>query len=189
MLGVVGAGAAAVYALVVDGALTIDIGMGRRHCALGPISLDVSAPREVVFDVISAPYLGRVPRALGTEIDVLERASDMVLAAHHTDVGGGRTATTVETVRFERPDRVNFRLVRGPVPEVVESFELAVAPDGGTTLSYTGSMATDGWGIGARWGQLVANKWEQTVRSSLERIAAEAERRAAVQVGQRRPRP
>jgi hypothetical protein len=31
---------------------------------------------------------------------VLERSSDLVLAAHLTDVGWGLTTTTVETVRF-----------------------------------------------------------------------------------------
>ena len=29
-----------------------------------------------------------------------------------------------ETVRFERPHRVSFRLVKGPVPHVLERFEL-----------------------------------------------------------------
>jgi Polyketide cyclase / dehydrase and lipid transport len=188
MLGVLGVGAAAVYTLIVEGAVTIDVGVGRRRRALGPIRKDVAAPREVVFDVISAPYFGKAPRVMRAELEVLERATDMVLAAHHTDIGGGRTTTTVETVRFERPDRINFRLVRGPVPEVVETFELAVAADGGTTLSYTGTLATDWWGLGARWGQLVAHKWEETVGSSLERIAAEAERLAAAHLRSRGPR-
>jgi hypothetical protein len=39
----------------------------------------------------------------------------MVLAAHFTDVGR-LLATTLETVRFEPPIRVHFRLVRGLVP-------------------------------------------------------------------------
>jgi hypothetical protein len=38
----------------------------------------------------------------------------MVLAAHFTPITFG-VATTVETVRFERPERVDFRVVRGPV--------------------------------------------------------------------------
>jgi hypothetical protein len=31
----------------------------------------------------------------------------------------------VETVRFTRPERVDFRLVRGPVPLVVEAFVIS----------------------------------------------------------------
>jgi len=42
----------------------------------------------------------------------------------------------VETVRFTRPGRVDFRLVRGPVPHVVEAFVLTEQPDGaGTRLA------------------------------------------------------
>jgi hypothetical protein len=36
------------------------------------------------------------------------------------------------------------------------------------------------WLLGQRWGDVVAQKWEQTVAASLEMVAAEAERRAAV---------
>ena len=70
----------------------------------------------------SAPYLGRTPRALADKLQVWERGSDLVLAAHVTQVKCG-TTTTLETVRFERPNRIDFRLVRGgPVPHLVESF-------------------------------------------------------------------
>jgi hypothetical protein len=74
--------------------------------------------REQVFDLIAEPYLGRAPRALADKVRVLERGSDMVLAAHFTPLGGrlGLVAQPVETVRFIRPERLDFRLVRGPVP-------------------------------------------------------------------------
>lgn len=108
---------------MVRGALTLDLGVGRRIRPLGPISRAIAAPPDIVFDVIAGPYLGRTPRALRDELEVLERGSDMVLAAHFTTVGR-LTTTTVETVRFERPDRVTFRLVRGPVPYVEITTEL-----------------------------------------------------------------
>ena len=70
-----------------------------------------------------------------------ERGSDMVLAAHHTAVAG-RVTTTVETVRFDPPARIEFRLVRGPVPHVSESFVLREA-DSGTELTWDGGLGTD----------------------------------------------
>jgi len=91
------------YRLVVKGGLTIDTGIGRTVRPLGPLTVTIGAPREIVFDVIAEPYLGRAPRALADKIDVLERGSDMVLAAHRTSVSAGLVATTVETVRFNRP--------------------------------------------------------------------------------------
>ncbi len=104
----------------------------------------------------------------------------MVLAAHHTPVAGGRlTATTVETVRFTRPERVGFRLVRGPVPAVTEAFELTEHGPG-TRLEYTGELGTDLWALGRWWGGVVAPRWEATVASSLAAVKQEAERRAAL---------
>jgi hypothetical protein len=116
-----------------------------------------------------------------SKLDVLERGSDMVLAAHQTHAGG-LTATTVETVRFERPHRISFHLLRGPVPHVLEQFELR-PNDGGTELTYSGELGTDLWRLGQRWGDRVARTWEYAVERSLHDTCAEAERRA------RRPSP
>lgn len=177
---VAGTGAAAGYLGLVTGALPLDVGVGRRARPLGPQTVDVAAPREVVFDVIAQPYLGRATRAMREKVLVLERGSDMVLAAHHTPVASGRlTATTVETVRFTRPERVDFRLVRGPVPAVTESFTLT-EHGAGTRLVYEGELATDLWRAGQWWGGLVAPRWEATVAASLAAVRQEAERRAAL---------
>ena len=62
----VGAGVTAVgYIGLVTGACPIDVGIGRRVRPLGPQLVDMAAPREVVFDVIAQPYLGRVDAAQG----------------------------------------------------------------------------------------------------------------------------
>ena len=165
-----------VYRLLARGALTVDTGIGRRLRALGPVGFSIAAPREVVFDAIARPYLERTPRALQGELEVWERGSDMVLAAHFTPVKCGLT-TTLETVRVTRPERIDFRLVRGPVPQVVESFLLEPA-GGGTQLTWQGELGTDFWALGAWWGERVARQWERAVRRSLAAITAEAERRA-----------
>jgi hypothetical protein len=165
------------YRLLARGALTLDVGIGRRLRPLGPLSWRIEAPPEVVFEVISAPYLGRTPRALESKLRVVERGEDMVLAEHFTHVGR-LVATTLETVRFERPHRVSFRLVRGPVPHVAEEFLLREVA-GGTELEYTGVLGTDLWALGRWWGDRVARRWEAAVRSSLDTVKAEAERRAA----------
>jgi len=163
--------------LVARAGLTLDIGLGRRLRPLGPITLEIAAPPEVVFDVIAAAYLGRTPRALRGKLEVIERGADLVLAAHFTPVAPGLTVTTVETVRFERPHRISFRLVKGPVPHVLERYELR-ASQLGTAFEYHGELGTDLWAVGSIWGGVVAPSWEQTVSSSLEDIRAEAERRA-----------
>jgi Polyketide cyclase / dehydrase and lipid transport len=177
LTGCVALAARGLYRSCVSGAITIDLGVGRRLQPLGPVTRRIAAPRELVFDVISAPYLERTPRALEQKLQVWERGSDMVLAAHFTPVKCGVT-TTVETVRFERPGQVSFRVVRGPVPHVAESFVLAEV-DGATELTWEGQLGTDLWSFGAWWGSRVARSWTKVVRASLAEIAVEAERRAA----------
>jgi hypothetical protein len=171
------AAAGAAYVLVVRGALTVDLGVGRRTRVLGPLHVSIEAPPDVVFDVIAGPYLGRTPKAMESKLRVLERGADLVLAAHYTPLPAGLVATTVETVRFERPHRIDFRLVRGPVPHVVETFELR--PDGnGTEFVYSGELGTDLWGAGSWWGDRVAARWERAVGQSIASVKTESERRS-----------
>ncbi|MDI3406231.1 SRPBCC family protein [Streptomyces cavernicola] len=169
---------AAGYLGLVTGAVPVDVGVGRRTRPLGPQSVDIDAPRETVFDVVAGPYLGRTPRTMREKLSVLERGSDLVLAEHFTPIAGGRLrAVTVETVRFTRPERIDFRLVRGPVPHVTESFVLADA-GAGTRLVYEGELGTDLWRLGQWWGGAVAARWEAAVADALASVRAEAERRA-----------
>ena len=170
---------AVLYRLMIQGALTLDTGIGRRTRPLGPIHLDIAAPPETVFGIIAAPYLEKTPKAMEGKLRVLDRGSDLVLAEHFTGVCGGMTTTTVETVRFERPAFIHFRLLRGPVPHVVETFELQPS-DTGTAFTYTGEMGADFWAFGTWWANKVAGPWDAAVETSLASVKAEAERLASV---------
>jgi Polyketide cyclase / dehydrase and lipid transport len=165
------------YIGVVTGRLTFDLGLGRRTRPLGPFHLDIAAPRETVFAVAAAPYADRQPRAMREKVEILERAGQMVLAAHRTPVGSGLTAVTVETVTLDPPKRMGFRLLRGPVPHVTETFTFDETADG-TRLSYSGELGTDLWRLGQAWGDLVARSWVDVVRDSMATIKTESERRA-----------
>ncbi len=90
-------------------------------------------------------------------------------------------------MRFSRPDRVDFRLTRGPVPHVVEQFVLTEI-DGRTRPAYTGELGTDLWALGVQWGNIVAGPWERTVAGTFAAVKAEAERRANRRAGKRRQR-
>lgn len=166
--------------LLIRGALTLDTGWGRRTRPLGPQLVRIAAPRQLVFDLLAAPYRTDPPRAFRDTIEVLDRGHDMVLAAHRTKIGR-LTAVTVETVTFASPERIGFRLVRGPVPFVVEQFALTELEAGWLTeLEYTGQLGTDGWALGAAWGRRVARRWEQVVAHSLAQLKSAAEDVAAL---------
>jgi hypothetical protein len=168
------------YYLTVTGKMTLDTGWGRRVRPLGPFTIEIAAPPPVVFDVIAGPYLGRTPRAMKSKLRVVERGSDMALAEHYTPVHGGRlTAVTLEVVTFDRPHRVGFRLVRGPVPHVAEEFTLTER-DGATALAYAGELGTDCGVAGQWWAAAVAGSWEAAVHRSFAGIKDEAERRSGL---------
>lgn len=181
LVGVLSVGALAVAWLVLlqlRGVATLDLRLGRSIHALGPIVVRIEAPRELVFEQLSAPYLGRTPSGLREKLEVLERGSDMVLAAHRTKLRWF-TSTTVETVRFTPPERIDFRHVRGPAPYVVESFLLREV-DGGTQLEYTGDLGLDLWWLGRLWGRRsVVPVWNRVVKGSLSEVKAAAESRAS----------
>lgn len=176
MLGLLGAAGL----LTATGKLTLDVGWGRRARLLGPQRVRIAAPREMVFDLVRLPYgTAEPPRELRDKVLVLARGADMVLAAHRTKVGR-ITTVTVETVTFASPERISFRLVRGPVPLVTEEFVLRELDGGSATeLEYRGELWTDGWALGAAWGALVARQWEGTVARSLAGLKTSAEAKAA----------
>ena len=170
------AGCTASFLLLAMGRLSLDLGWGRSVHPLGPITVRIDAPRELVFDVLSAPYTGRASGGAG--IDVIARGGRLVVAAHHTRVHF-YTARTVEIVELEPPGRMSFRHLGGPVPHAVESFELRES-DGGTELRYGGEVGIDffvlGRVAGRRW---VRPQWERVVGEHLEDVRARAEQRAA----------
>ena len=174
----VGAGGAVTYVGLVTGRLSLDLGVGRRTRPLGPLVVDIAAPREVVYATATAPYAERRPRAMQDKVQILERGDGMVLAAHRTPVGGGLVAVTVETVTFTPLESIGFRLVRGPEPYVAETFALEETQSG-TRLTCTGELGTDLGALGQRWGDVVAGSWVATVRESLETIRTESERRSS----------
>ena len=167
------------FVLLSTGRLTLDTGWGRRMRSLGPQLVRIQAPREMVFDLAGVPYLSQnPPRELRDKVEVLERGDDVVIAAHKTRAGVF-TTVTVESVSFTRPERIAFRLLRGPVPFVAERFLLRETEGGAATeLEYSGELGTDFWGVGAAWGALVARYWERTVANALESLKVSAERTA-----------
>lgn len=159
------------------GRLTLDLGWGRSRHPLGPLDVIIEAPRDVVFDVVASPYLGRTPRDLRNRLEVLERGSDLVVAAYHTRLSL-LTSTTVESVRFEKPERISFRLLRGVAPSVTEEFTFQEAQDA-TRMAYRGELAMDFWVLGHLAGRfLVKTTWERVVRRHLGDVKAMAEGRA-----------
>ena len=103
------------YYLVVTGKLTIDTGWGRRVRPLGPFGVQIAAPASTVFDVIAAPTWAAPPTPCPATFRSSSAAPTWSWPEHYTPVHRGRlTAAALETVTFDCPHRIAFRLVRGP---------------------------------------------------------------------------
>jgi hypothetical protein len=175
------ASVACTFLLLAMGRLHLDLGWGRSIHQLGPIVTRIAAPRELVFEMIAAPYLGRTPG--GSGIEVLVRGEDLVVAAHDTRVHF-YTARTVEAVGFDPPERVGFSHLTGPVPHAVEEFALRKV-DGETELHYEGEIGIDFFAFGRiaarHW---VRPQWERVVREHLDDLKLRAEKRASFEANQ-----
>ena len=169
-------GVAAGFLLLAMGRLHLDLGWGRSLHELGPIEIEIAAPRDLVFGMISEPYLGRTPR--GSGIEVLAKSEDLAVAAHLSKVHFYE-ARTVEVIEFEAPARVGFRHLTGPVPYAVEQFVLGEA-GAGSTLRYGGEIGIDFFLLGRIAGRYwVRPQWERTVREHLDDLKERAELLAA----------
>jgi hypothetical protein len=190
----VGIGAAAALAgcsaglvgAMATGKLTLDLGCGRSLHQVGPLELYIEAPRDLVYEGLSSPYLGRTPSTLRGSLEVLERGQGMVLARHVSDlpVFGSLSykAVTVETVQFEPPERIAFRHVRGPVPHALEEFVLREQREA-TVLTYRGELGIDFWALGQLAGKhWVAPQWLAQVETHLHEIKTSAEARSAARL-------
>jgi hypothetical protein len=156
------------------GRLHLDLGWGRSLHQLGPIQMRIDARRELVYEILSAPYLGR---ARSESIDVLVRGESLIVAAHLTKVHFYRSRT-VEAIGLEPPARMSFRHLTGPVPYAVEEFRLAQDGDG-TELHYDGELGIDFFVLGRiaarRW---VVPQWRRAVGDHLDAVKTLAEQRA-----------
>ena len=170
-------GGAALFLALAMGRLHLDLGFGRSFHQLGPITTTIRAPRELVFEMIAAPYFGR-SSAAAAGIEVLAKSDGLVVARHHTRVHF-YTAQTTEAVDFTPPSRVGFRHLTGPVPYALEEFALQETA-AGTELHYSGQVGIDFWLLGRiagrRW---VRPQWERVVAAHIEDLKQRAETRAA----------
>jgi len=172
---ILGASAALFMALAM-GRLDLDLGIGRSLHQLGPLSTTIEAPRELVFEMIAAPYLSQGDHLPG--IEVLARSDTLVIARHHTRVHF-YTARTTEAVSFAPPERVGFSHLTGPVPYAREEFVLEETSTG-TELRYSGEIGIDFFVLGRIAGRhWVRPQWERVVAAHTSELKERAEARAA----------
>ena len=144
-------------------------------------SLFINAPRELVFQMLSAFGKGSLPGAQGESSRVLEREGNSITAEFVT-TSGRRTYRTIEKVHLYPPERITFRHLEGPLAFAEEEFNFLESGDG-TELQYSGGIECRvpwlpgiGWIIAMFY---VRPKYNAIIRNHMENTKAVAQARAA----------
>lgn len=149
-------------------------------------TLNINAPREMVFQMLAAFGKGAVGKSDRQDANsessrILERQGDVITAEFRTR-SGRRVYRTVEAVRLDPPRRVGFRHLDGPLSSSEEEFMLS-EEDQGTRLQYQGWFEYKvRWLPGMGWliaVLLIKGKYDGVIRDHMERLKATAEARAA----------
>ena len=143
--------------------------------------VSIKAPRQMVFQMLSAISSGSLFGAQGDSSRVLERHDDTIIAEFFTS-SGRRVYRTVEEVRLYPPEQVTFRHLEGPLDFAEEEFSLD-EQDRGTVVRYTGRieykvrwLPWTGWLIAMLY---IRPKYDRIISSHLEKLKTAAEARAA----------
>ncbi len=129
-------------------------------------SVGVAAPRELVFEVVAAA---------GKDVGEVE---DGRLVEFETE-WAGRVITTTESVSLERPRRIGYRWVTGPLIGVEEEILLEETGPRSTEMTYRGRFRTPKGVVGWLRGAVVVRPiFNKLVRQHLEQGKDLAEARA-----------
>lgn len=141
--------------------------MAAKVIDLGPQSTVIRAACELCFEVVAAA--GRTLRDVSDTEKIVEFRSSY----------RGREVVTVERVLLERPTRITYEWLKGPLAEVHETISFSYA-GGNTTLTYAGWFLPRPGTLGRLTGRLVVKSaFERLVREHLEEAKDIAQRRAA----------
>ena len=139
----------------------------------------IQAPRELVFQIISAIGKGKLPGSQGEMTRVLHQEGNTIIAQFTTRVGR-RMITTVEQVKLYPPERITFEHLHlsGPLDSAWEEVVLRETPSG-TELEYTGEFQylfpLLGWFISHLY---IKPRYNTAVREHLNQVKVAAEAQA-----------
>lgn len=142
-------------------------------------SVLIDAPRELVFQKMTAFNRGRMPGESSDSSQVLSGDGDALVVEFKTKVGA-ITYTTVEDVKLHPPEKIAFEHISGPLHYAFEEFTFEDR-DGQTLLTHKGEiiwtrLPVIGWLGGVLYTRPMFNRF---MARHLQHIKASCEARAA----------
>ena len=147
---------------------------------LRPQSVEIDAPRELVFQLLTAFRRGRVAGDSSESTRLVSEAGDTKVVEFRTKAGPF-TYTTVEEVTLFEPGRIAFRHVEGPLDFCEEEFTLEETPDGETLLTHSGSFIWSRFPFFGWFGGIIYTRpaYHRVIRRHFATVKLASEARAA----------
>ena len=145
-----------------------------------PYQVQIQADRRLVFQYLTAFGVGGPGSRESSK--VLRDEGNRKLVEFHLEVrglfGGTKRVRTVEWVTLNEPESIDFEGVTGPLPLLLDRFELE--EDGGcTVLRYRSTVGAHGWVFGWPIAMLIARPMvKRHMRAHLAEVKERVEARA-----------
>ena len=151
-----------------------------RPIELNPHSVVIDAPRELVFQMLTAFRRGRI-QGEESETSKLLSEDGNTKTVEFTTKAGPFTYTTVEEVTVYPPDRIVFKHLDGPLHFSEEKFTLEETPDGCTLLTHSGSFIWNCFPFFGWFGGMIYTRpmFHRVIKRHLAAVKKAAEARAA----------
>jgi hypothetical protein len=163
---------------IARGRITMELGWGRSRVSLRDRRVEIAAPPVLVLELLRQAAMGEVPGISKRErTEVIEADGDLIVNESLNDSRFGMVRAR-EAVRFHPDGRVTYRHLAGPLPGTEEAFEVSPA-DGGSVLTYRGSIPVDFWALGRLVARLlILPEYERLLDEHLAALTKTAEARA-----------
>ena len=143
-------------------------------------SVEIDAPRELVFQMLSSFRSGRIAG---------DNAESTRLISEHCNVKtvefitrtGPFSYRTLEEVTLHKPERIEFKHLEGPLDFSEEEFTLDETPGGGTLLAHSGSFIWKHFPFFGWFGGIIYTRpiYHSVIRKHFATVKEAAEARAA----------
>ena len=147
---------------------------------LNPQSVEIDAPRELVFQMLSSFRRGRIAGDNAESTRLISEDGN-VKTVEFTTKAGPFSYRTLEEVTLHRPERIEFKHLEGPLDFSEEEFTLDETPDGGTLLTHTGSFIWKRFPFFGWFGGVIYTRpmYHSVIRKHFATVKEAAEARAA----------
>ena len=151
-----------------------------KPVALKDHSVTIDAPRELVFQMVSAFRRGRIAGDDTESSKLISEDGNTKLVEFRTKAGPF-TYTTVEEVRLLPPERIAFKHLEGPLHFSEEEFSFEETGDGQTAMTHSGSFIWKTFPFFGWFGGVIYTRpmFHRVIRKHLAVVKEAAEARAA----------